>query len=277
MLAEVYVLEPTVDKQLVIALIGFGTAALGLVTALLGRRKEVVHRHVNHTLEDGGRQSTLRWVGGAVVVVGLLVGVGMTAYYFIREPVSRSDTPKGTTPELASSGKLLAGPLAGRLSTTAGLTTFAPAGVTTRDSASEATFFVPAPPDGVAWNAAIYVRLPNNLLGSLGAGVGVHPNSPPGWFVNHFDQKGGWHTSRQGQVPDGLLQTRKGDRNRVRVTVDGNKGQLFLNGQLLTVFDASEVITPGDVAVVMTLTHYHGQHPDPVEMHYEDFRVTAFP
>jgi hypothetical protein len=204
------------------------------------------------------------------MVLGVLVGAGMTAAYFaLRTP---ADAAPDARPD-APAAKLLAGPLAGRLSTTAGQTTFAAASVTTRDSAGEATFFTPATPDGVFWSAAVYHRLPKNLLGSVGAGV----RSDNKWYVNWFDEKGDWHPLRGGDLPAGLLHTRKGDRNRVRVTVNGNRGQLFLNDQLLTEFDASDVIAPGDVAAVMTLTHNHGEHPNPIEMHYEDFRVTTFP
>jgi len=85
-----------VETSLLVAVIGFVTATLGLLAAILGRRKEVIHRHATDTDEAPG--SGLRWGGILFVVVGIVVGLGMLGANI-----------------LSRQGKLLFGPTEGKL------------------------------------------------------------------------------------------------------------------------------------------------------------------
>jgi hypothetical protein len=75
-----------VDTQIIVAIIGFGAAALGLLATVLGRKKEIVHRHVYGQEEPKRGLSVLGLGGVLVLVVGLAIGLVMSAAYFFKLP-----------------------------------------------------------------------------------------------------------------------------------------------------------------------------------------------
>ena len=66
------------NGPLIIAVLGLLSAGVGLITALVGRRKEVVHRHEpaaagggrRPAAETAGSGSVVRWLGCSAFVVG---------------------------------------------------------------------------------------------------------------------------------------------------------------------------------------------------------------
>lgn len=80
------------DTKLVIALLGFGSSLVGLFTAIVSRRKTVIHRH--ESAGDGDPRvsgaTICAWVFGvsavaALAAVGLILAVQVTAVHSARE------------------------------------------------------------------------------------------------------------------------------------------------------------------------------------------------
>lgn len=70
------------DTQLIIALLGFAGAALGLLGALLGRKKEIIHRHIDGPEESKRGFTALGYGGLLILFVGLAVALGMLMAHF---------------------------------------------------------------------------------------------------------------------------------------------------------------------------------------------------
>ncbi len=168
----------------------------------------------------------------------------------------------------------LAGPRRGKLVIKPPPETFVAAdraGVKLSDCVVEATFIVPAiPPKGIIWSEGFFFRMGGTK--NLGALV----NSDGTWEVGGygFEAKGAWRVMETGKLPAGVLATKKGDRNRVKVILDGKKGKLFLNDSFVTDFDASEQLAPGDVAAGFNVATNVALR-EALEALYEDFRVYA--
>jgi hypothetical protein len=177
-------------------------------------------------------------------------------------------------PSDTTARKLLAGPRSGKLIINPPPDTIVPwdrAGVEVRDCVVEATFFVPAmPAKNVIWVEGLYFRL------GEAQNMGIFVLSNDTWDVGGygFEADGNWRSMQNGNLPAGVLATKKGDRNRVKVILDGNKGKLFLNGRFVADFACAEILAAGDVAVGFAGRPYSSIQ-EQLEAYYEDFKVYA--
>jgi hypothetical protein len=103
-----------VDTQISVAIIGFAAAALGLVATVLGRKKEIVHRHVYGQEEPKRGFSLLGFGGVLILVVGLAVALVMSAAHFFKlhpDAASKKDSgsPSGGDTSLLTEWTVIAG------------------------------------------------------------------------------------------------------------------------------------------------------------------------
>jgi hypothetical protein len=75
----------------------------------------------------------------------------------------------------------------------------------------------------------------------------------------------GWGVARPG--------TKKGDRNRLKIVLDGKKGPFYVNGHFVANFDASDVFDSGDVTLNISPRLLRGDG-ERFEVEFEDFRVS---
>jgi len=251
------------DTHVVVVVVGFATAAVGLLTAVFGRRKEIVHRHLKGN--EIPRTSFLAAMFRGLMVLGIGSMVGAVAVHFY---YSRASDP--------ALGKLLSGPRSGKLTIKPPPNNFVQSdrsGLELRDCVLEVTFFAPAVPSkDITWQEGVYFRMSQSKnLSAL-----VHSNGT--WEVGGFglEANGKWRTMQSGSLPTGLLAVNKGARNRIRVIIDGNKGKLFLNGSFVANFDTSELLEKGDVGPALYIAKDPSFQND-LEAYYEDFKVYALP
>ena len=67
------------DPKIILALIGLATAVVGAVTAALGRKKEIIHRHEYGSDERKRSFTAVGWYG----IVAVTIGIGLLIIWFI--------------------------------------------------------------------------------------------------------------------------------------------------------------------------------------------------
>jgi TPR repeat protein len=78
--------EFNVDTQLIVAVLGFGAAALGFLATVLGRKKEIIHRDFHEQEETEGVSTSVKWGAILLLIAGLTVGGVMSAVHFLKPP-----------------------------------------------------------------------------------------------------------------------------------------------------------------------------------------------
>jgi hypothetical protein len=166
--------------------------------------------------------------------------------------------------------KVLHGPISGKLLAKPGdRILWQQAGVGVRDCVVQATFINPYDAASAPWAEALFFRIGGVGKSFVSYRVAVD-SADDHWAYGYSGEKG--FVGKRLKLPTGLLATKKADRNRLMVFVNGNQGQFYLNGNFVGDLDVSGNISAGDAAVAIDMLGYK----ESAEVLFEDFRVSEF-